>query len=207
MGDIIPLRSNSHNEVQELLPWFVNGSLAPEEARRVEAHRAACAECRSDLSAERQMAAAVARLSLECEGAWERMRELLSEEGRAGARWFRKRVWISWTSAAPLAVAAALALVFVNVGPKQPIEPQYRGLSAADTAQQANLIVQFQPATRVADMRRMLDLSKARLVDGPTVTGAYLLRVDQRNRQLALQKLRDDEAIALAEPIDAPPGT
>ena len=48
MGDIITLRKNAHDEAQELLPWFVNGSLAPDEAKRVEAHRAACAECLSD---------------------------------------------------------------------------------------------------------------------------------------------------------------
>jgi hypothetical protein len=40
MGDIITLRKNAHDEAQELLPWFVNGSLAPDEAKRVEAHRA-----------------------------------------------------------------------------------------------------------------------------------------------------------------------
>ena len=208
MGDIIPLRKNPHDEAQELLPWFVNGSLAPDEAKRVKAHRAACAECLSDLGAERQLAAAVAQLSFDCDGAWERMRGLLNQDmGRSVGRWLRKQVLISWTSAARLAAAAALALVFVSITAKQRIEPQYRALSAAGTAQQANLIVQFKPATRVEDMRRLLAFSKARLVDGPTVTGAYLLRVDEGNRPLALEKLRDDKAIALAEPIDAPPGT
>jgi hypothetical protein len=208
MGDIIPLRKNPHEEVQVLLPWFVNGSLAADEAERVEAHRAACAECRSDLGAERQLAAAVAQLSFECDGAWERMRELLTRDaGRSVGRWLRKRVRISWTAAAPLAAAAALALVFASVTPKQTIEPQYRALSAGGAAQQANLIVQFEPSTRVEDVQRLLALSKARLVDGPTVTGAYLLRVDQRKRELALEKLRNDEAVSLAEPIDAPPGT
>lgn len=207
MGDIIPLRRNPHDEVQELLPWFVNGSLAPEEANRVEAHRATCAECRSDLGAERQLAAAVAQLSFECDGAWERMRALLSQDrGRSVGRWLRKKVPISWAATGPLAAAAALAFVFVSVAPKQPIEPQYRALNSIGTAQQANLIVQFQPATPVKDVQHLMAISKARLVDGPTVTGAYLLRVDEAQRQLALEKLRDDKAISLAEPIDAPPG-
>ena len=208
MGDIIPLRNNPHDETQELLPWFVNGSLAPDEAKRVEAHRAACAECRSDLGAERQLASAVAQISFECDGAWERMRLLLSQDtGRSVGRWLCKQVPISWAAAAPLAAAAALALVFASVTAKQPIEPQYRALSAAGTAEQANLIVQFQPAARVEDMQRLLAFSNARVVGGPTVTGAYLVRVDQPKRELALEKLRGDEAISLAEPIDAPPGT
>ena len=209
MGDVIPMRKNPHDEVQELLPWYVNGSLTPDEAKRVEAHRAGCAECRSDLSAERQLAVAVANHSLECDGGWERMRGLLRQEGRAGAhsigRWLRKHVWISWAAAGPLAAAAALALVFLSVTPQQPVAPQYRALSAGGTTAQPNPIVQFEPGTRVTDMQRLLEVSKARLVDGPTTTGAYLLRVDQGKRELALQQLRDDQAISLAEPIDAPP--
>jgi len=175
----------------------------------VETHRANCAQCRSDLSAERQVAAAVANHSFECDGGWERMRELLRQEGLTGVRsigrFIRKRVWISWAAAAHLAAAAALALVFVSVTPQRPVGPQYRALGASGTTAEPNLIVQFQPGTRVADMQRLLETSNARLVDGPTVTGAYLLRVNRGKRQLALRQLRDNRAISLAEPIDAPP--
>jgi hypothetical protein len=118
----------------------------------------------------------------------------------------RRRVSIGWAVAAPLAAAAALALVFVDVAPRQVLEPQYHALGATGTIKQPNLIVQFQPSARVTDMDRLLQLSDARLVDGPTVTGAYLLRVDQAKRDRALEKLRKNQAIALAEPIDAPPG-
>lgn len=210
MAEIIQLRKNPHDEAQELLPWFVNGSLAPDEARRVEAHRAGCDECRSDLSFERQLAAAVADFSFEAEGAWERMRQLVNNgpaSASAGGRWLRKRISVAWAAAAPLAAAAALGLVVVNVGAKPPLEPQYRGLATTTGTQKPNLIVQFGPATRVGDMERLLELSDARLVDGPTVTGAYLLRVDAGKRALALEKLRDNRAVSLAEPIDAPPGT
>jgi hypothetical protein len=96
-----------------------------------------------------------------------------------------------------------MALVFLNVGPIQPVQPQYRALGTLPIAEPANLVVQFEPATRVGDMQAALQSVDARLVDGPTETGAYLLRVDQTRRELALKRLRDNQAIALAEPIDA----
>jgi hypothetical protein len=94
-----------------------------------------------------------------------------------------------------------VALFFVNMPLQAPAEPQYRALGSS-TLQSANLIVQFEPNTRVRDMQLALSSSDARLVDGPTETGAYLLRVDQSRRELALKRLRDNDAIALAEPID-----
>jgi hypothetical protein len=208
MAEIIQLRSGPHDEVQQLLPWLVNGTLAPDEAARVEAHLADCAECRGELVAERQLAAAVQSISLDSEGDWERLEQRLNGEAPARIRPFtavwRKRVPLGWAVASPFAVAAAFALVFVNVTPRQPAEPQYRALGSTAAMPTANLVVQFQPATRVSDMQGALESVNARMVDGPTGTGAYLLRVDQPKRELALKTLRDNQAIALAEPIDAP---
>ena len=213
MAEIIRLRKSPHDEVQELLPWFVNGTLAPEEVERVEAHLADCAECQVELSAERKLASALSTIPLDCESRWERMEERLNAESQArfgamghrmvGGLW-RKRVPLGWAVASPIAAAAALTLMIVSVAPKPPSEPVYRALGAAETIQPANLVVQFEPTTRVRDMQGLLQSVNARLVDGPTATGAYLLRVDQSKRELALKHLRDNQAIALAEPIDGP---
>lgn len=40
----------THDHVTERLPWLVNGSLADGERREVEAHLAACPDCRAELS-------------------------------------------------------------------------------------------------------------------------------------------------------------
>src|SRR5581483_8420670 len=104
-----------------------------------------------------------------------------------------------WAIASPFAAAAAVALVFVNVATiRQPTpEPQYRALGTIQAPQPANVVVQFAPATSIADVQNALQGVDARLVDGPTETGAYLLRVDQPKRELALKRLRDNQAIAL----------
>jgi hypothetical protein len=208
MAEIIRLRTTPHDEAEALLPWFVNGTLHSAEIERVEAHLIDCADCRAALAAERQLAAGVATIQLDTSSSWERMKQRLDLGAPAQFRpvepLWRRRVPAGWAIASPFAAAAAVALLFVNVAPERPAEPQYHALSAPANIQPANLVVQFEPSTRVSDMQRALGSVDARLVDGPTETGAYLLRVDQGRRELALKRLRDSDAIALAEPIDAP---
>jgi hypothetical protein len=210
MAEIIRLRKDPHDEAQELLPWLVNGTLGPAEIERVDTHLADCAACRSELTAERRLATEVATLPLDSDSSWNRIKQRLDLGAPAQFRptepLWRRRVPVGWVVASPLAAAAAIALLFIDVAPEQPAEPQYHALSAPANVQPANLVVQFEPATAVGDMQRTLGSVDARLVDGPTETGAYLLRVDQAKRELALKRLRDSDAIALAEPIDAPAG-
>jgi Putative zinc-finger len=42
--------SMTHEEVQKVLPWYVNQRLGAEESRRVEAHLAACPICHGDVA-------------------------------------------------------------------------------------------------------------------------------------------------------------
>jgi hypothetical protein len=48
-----------HQEVWELIPWYVNGTLEADEAARVEAHLARCPLCRREAEANRGLAAAL----------------------------------------------------------------------------------------------------------------------------------------------------
>ena len=65
------------------------------------------------------------------------------------------------------------------------------------------MIVVFRPDARESDMRRLLEHSDARLVDGPTAANAYVLRIPDAERTKALSQLRNDAAVVLAEPLDA----
>lgn len=48
-----------HREVSELLPWYVNGTLEPNEASRVAAHIALCVECKREITSMDALAGAV----------------------------------------------------------------------------------------------------------------------------------------------------
>src|SRR5579863_641843 len=73
MADIIRLRGSPHEQTQELLPWYINGTLDAGETAVVDAHLPECAECRADLSAERVMARELVNLSLETGQGWAAM--------------------------------------------------------------------------------------------------------------------------------------
>jgi len=55
-------REHLHRRVEQLLPWYANGTLAEGERRAVEEHLAACAACREELAACRECARAVDEL-------------------------------------------------------------------------------------------------------------------------------------------------
>ncbi len=62
-------------ELRELFPWYVEGSLGPEEGAEVAGHLGACAECLRDVAATLQLRAAVrealSTLPKSPEGMWE----------------------------------------------------------------------------------------------------------------------------------------
>src|SRR5574337_260299 len=43
------------DDASQLLPWYVNGTLAPDDARRVETHLAGCEACRAELRDQQQL--------------------------------------------------------------------------------------------------------------------------------------------------------
>jgi len=53
MGRVLSFARSPHQTTQELLPWYLNGSLGGGEAEQVEEHLRGCAECRLELEAER----------------------------------------------------------------------------------------------------------------------------------------------------------
>ena len=64
-------------------------------------------------------------------------------------------------------------------------------------------MVVFRPDTPEREMRRILQASGARVVDGPTATDAYLLAVPAAQAAPALARLRAERAVTLAQPLAA----
>lgn len=208
MADIFPLRPSEHDTVQELLPWYVNGTLDAEEVARVEAHLGGCAECREELAFDRRLAQGVAALPLTVDDSWQTMVRRLDEkrptnvvEGPFGL--LRRRVPMGWAVGGSLAASVALAVLFVGLQPDQPAEQTYRALGSAAAASEGQVVVLFKPDTTEQQMRVILSAQGARLVDGPTAAGAYVLRFDRGNADDAIAQLRESSQIVLAEPISA----
>ncbi len=219
-GRIFRLDIPAHQAVQQLLPWHAGAQLAPDETQRVQEHLQTCAQCRRDLEWERELRAEAAADAMpegvDMERALARLMPALGPQehsapapaptvsARAGrVSWWRTAAanqpsWLRWTVAAQWVAIIGLGALLLR--PDNQAAPYHVLGSAVSSG--GNLVVIFQPDTTERELRRILQAQGARVVDGPTVTDAYLLYVPAAGRERALQSLRADPAVKLAEALD-----
>ncbi|WP_229508134.1 hypothetical protein [Massilia sp. Dwa41.01b] len=75
-------------------------------------------------------------------------------------------------------------------------------LLGADAGQRSSLVVTFNPDTPERELRRIVQASGARVVGGPTVTGAWLLDTEDEPGK-TVTRLRAEPAVTLAEQLGA----
>lgn len=215
-----PSNVAEHQDMQALLPWYAAGTLADSEAARVQRHLRACPACRAELAWQRRMIETAAPLpaGLDQERALARLLPRLDEAPHELAQpvakpsrvvqqrtriasalmgWLRgPGDWKGWAITAQAAVIVVLAALLLPAG----APPTYQALGA-DAAVVPDLLVVFKPGASVQDVQRLLRDSGARIVGGPTSTGAWLLDVDPAQRAALLASLRGDAAVELAEAL------
>jgi Putative zinc-finger len=208
---------NAHEAAQALLPWHANRSLAADEERWVAAHVAACPRCQADLAIEQRLCEAHAMLPTAGEA--HRGFEALRRRIESPSRWAQgkarlHRLLQGWQASSPWLRGAVLVqgllLALTTTGwawlasqPEQAAPYQALGNAAPAPSASANLLLRFRPDASERDMRAALQDSGARIVDGPTVTGAYLLTVAPTQAAAALQRLRAAPAVEMAESLAA----
>ncbi|MEW6706307.1 MAG: zf-HC2 domain-containing protein [Pseudomonadota bacterium] len=217
-GRVVRLGPPGHDETQRLLPWLLTGQLDADEQAMVQAHLAACPRCRGELEWERRLQARYAELEGESDA--ERglaalrlqMQRPPPAPGLAQRLARLRRGWQAWRGIAPglrgalvLQGAAIVALLIGLAGLMPPAhDGAYKALGQAAQGphHQANAVVRFHPQAQDIAMRQALQGSGARVVDGPTASGAYLLHLPAVERDSALRRLRADPAVMLAESLE-----
>jgi len=203
VGDLLHLR-DAHERAQMLLPWHANGTLDPAEAAWFEAHLRQCAECRADLAADKKLRNHVASLPLDIEPVspprFDRIAATSERHGGVPAGFFRRRIVLGWAIAGQVAAAAAIA-AFMVLSPVQQ-DRGYHLLGSEPGQTSGNAIVLFAPNATERELREALTGSGARIVDGPTASGAYVVRAPVDTRDRALEYLRRLPQVILAEPIE-----
>ena len=207
MGDIVRLDSGRHEEIKSLLPWYVTGRLDPAEHARVAAHLVGCEECRSEVRFERRLGTEVAEAPVDVEEGWRTMRRRLTA-GRARAGPFAAlrlalppgpwRVWLGATLAAQAVLLIALGGWLIPALAPAP----YHALASASAPAPGNVVVMFRPQISERTMRLTLAAAGARIADGPTGAGAWVLNVPPAERAKALAVLRARPEVTLAQPVD-----
>lgn len=220
-GHVLRFEGSAHTEAQRLLPWFVNGTLQDEELAQIELHLGECADCRRDADGLRQLQAAFTDIPSSADATQSFLR---LRRGIEASRIWRplprlnsiRRTWGLTPPRMRWAVATQFATILVLVGllfvGDRPAAYRTLGDSAASrqgaaSASPDKLVVVFDPQISEAQMRRLLRASGARIVDGPTDTGAYVLVVPARRAATVREALQAAPGVTLVErltPDDGP---
>lgn len=201
--------ADSHDDAEELLPWYATGQLDAADRMHVEAHLSGCAECRRQLLFEQRLMNEFRAITPEIESGWNRLRARIDRPARESARRsFLAESWQFLSRPAIAAVAAAqLAFVILAGGFLLSLtRPDYHALSSPPPPSAANLIVMFDPGVTEQEMRSALGSARASVVGGPTEANAWLLHAAPAEREAAVTRLRKSRAVQLAEPIDSSAG-
>jgi hypothetical protein len=208
---IVAINDTDHDRVQKLLPWFVVDTLHGAELALVNQHLNVCTECQADFAWQCKLQAIepASEVTPDVDRAFAKLRERIDvkkvhpkrQSGWFSQLGFANRPWMQWALAVQM--ASIVALVFLVAAPDGTVA-SYRALSSATTAgnvADGNLIVIFKADTSEQELRRILNSVAARIVDGPTVTDAYVLHVSNDRLGATLRSLRANRNIILAESL------
>ncbi|MFZ6723129.1 zf-HC2 domain-containing protein [Undibacterium sp. Ji49W] len=207
-----------HAIVQDLLPWYVVNTLQPDEKQLVQKHLQTCTTCKDDLqwqiklqaqepaantapNPERALARLLPKLDTqnkpvqpagvkEKNSLLEHLRTLLPASGTRS---------MGWIMAAQTAIIVGLV---VHLALPTQDNSSYHVLGSGERSS-GNIVVVFKPETTVKDIQRIMSLNDARIIDGPTVTNAYLLNVPDDRLTQSVDELRSEAVIELVESLQA----
>lgn len=207
---------SEHDRVVELLTWFVNGTLDVREQERVVQHLEHCEICRGELSLQQQLRNAIAqpsKVEFAPQTSFNKLWERISDEqlgqrptALAGA-WHR--LWLSWlkqqwmplTLGLQALIIAGLSIAFAlhNGGN----EAAYRTVTAPNNENRAIVHAVFDDATRLSDVKDILNKTGLEVASGPTAAGVYSLTPDAARSRIDLNasvdSLRADPRVRFAE--------
>ncbi len=203
MSTVVPIDRDPHAAVLAQLPWYARGQLDDAEMQEVQAHLSTCPACRAELAAERPLQALLATTPLSEQGLGSAdaglarvIRRLRADPAEAAAQ----PRWLAWLVGLQGGAIACLlmALVWTQLEP-----PAYRTLSGPAPAPQAQALVMFSADASERQIRAALQTTGATLAGGPTESGAYVLRLPATGTQAALERLRKQPGVTLAEALES----
>ena len=210
--------TTTHHQVQQLLPWYVNGSLNEADMNTVIEHLERCAVCKAEVDQEvtaaRSLHAGADRaLDSILAGEQQSFDRLLARlPGRPPAP--RRRLARPLLTATAAATALALAVliplqpdratsgsgaVFDAQTATPPVVPTPGVEPIAAGAQGPVLQVVFKPETPEEQIRALLIDTGSTLLGNPTPQGVYRITVGSDEAARALSRLRDDPAVRWVE--------
>lgn len=217
-----PHEPANHQQVWELLAWYVNGTATPEQRRIVDSHLPDCANCRAEHALQRQLAAhlhddrddqdnalavpdpapGLARLLADIDRPQPRLDQAPSRQSTGANRRWKLAV----AALGALAVLETATLATLGIG-----RADYQTLSSATPERADGRVptIRLVPASSmsVGELQGVLRRHGLQVVAGPTEAGVYSLAPLQASSDhaAALAGLRATPGVLFAEPVGARP--
>lgn len=198
-----------HDEVEKLLPWFVNGTLDEKSQDLVRKHLADCPVCKKEYEWLCSASGAISSMSdtvpdiepnlqkmLSRIGAKDTVRSKLKDEGRS----FWPSIRRQWF---PIAFALQMVFVFA-LGTSifmKPESKQYDALASMNAGKMKIAIV-FRSDITVQRMQEILRAADANIVEGPTVTFAYVVEVPYAEGATVVRHFKVTPEISLVQSLN-----
>jgi anti-sigma factor RsiW len=187
-----------HKEIVELIPWYVNGTLPPDERTDVEKHLNECLPCRAALREAQRIRSLVDGHDDVPIGMEHGFSDLLRRiDGRRSRRWaFRSGPRLAYGAAAACAAIAGWLLLNGLRAPEATDRAPFTTLTDGANFPDMRIDIVFSDATTEADIRGIIDSVGGRLVSGPSELGRYTVAVEAES---------PDELSGLIERLSADP--
>lgn len=216
--------AGSHQQVWELLAWYVNGTATPQQRRIVDQHLPHCDACRAEYAAQRLLADHLQRdrttgeLSFAVPDPAPGLARLMTDIDRPAARRADDAPAPASNVAGRrwrLAVAGLAAVALFGTGTLATWDARradYQTLSSPEpAAPHATIRLVPAPSMRVGELQGALHRAGLQVVAGPTEAGVYSLAPaggtpgtpDTHDTAAQLSALRATPGILFAEPVGA----
>jgi len=205
----------NHRHAWDLIPWFVNGSIADSERSGLQHHVEDCAACREEIETQRALLQAMKiRPQVESmpHGSLQKLWQRIDTDPQAAQRAVpattsppRAPRALRWLAAA-VVLQALLLGVLATLMLRTPgsSEATYRTVSTPAVAiGPPSVRAVFSPEMTLGELQALLERAHLRIVNGPSPDGVYTLATASRNDdpKQALLTLRAHPAARFAEPI------
>lgn len=203
----------NHRHAWDLIPWYVNGSIADNERAGLQHHVERCTACREEIEAQRMLLQTM-RTPPQVESMphgslqklWQRIDENPEPEREAAPAVARSPQALRWLAAAVIVQALLLGVLATIMlrSPRIDSGGAYRTVSTtAVEPGPASVRAVFSPDMRLGELQALLERAHLRIVNGPSADGVYTLATATRgdDPKQALLTLRAHPAARFAEPI------
>lgn len=167
--------ASNHDDVWELIPWYVNGSLPPEDLATINRHVISCPECAVEVARQRGIAGSISidePYTSSAAGSWKKLSsQIKSERSLPAHRW----AILNRFAPSPRGMmfgGACAAACMIAVFTYMPGVGEFRTLTRPGSP---STMIKFQTVSEMAPERleALMMEHGLELVDGPSASGVY----------------------------------